>query len=582
MMDDTISGADPARARLLEQLRGTDHVPVLIVGGGINGMGTFRDLSLQGVDCLLVEQHDYCFGASRAPSRMIHGGLKYMETGEFRLVRESASERNRLLHNAAHYVKPLEMIIPIHSWFGGTVSAIKRFFRRPAKMNQRGALIVKLGLWLYDIYGSRNRTMPRHRMIPRADILSEIPDMDPSITSAASYYDAWILSPERLVVELALDGVAANPGNIALNHVRFTGVKGNRAELLDLVSGEIFSLSCDIMINAAGAWINMTNASAGAPGKLVGGNRGSHLMLNLPALAKTLQGRMIYFEADGGRICILSNFMGHVLLGSTDIPTDDPDSVVCLDDEVDYLLAAFTQLFPKVPVSRDDIFFSYAGIRPLPASDADDPGAISRDHSIVESSPAGERRFPILSLIGGKWTTFRAFSAEVTDATLSRLGANRRTTTEQLPIGGGVGLSPAAAPTEALLSDIVTRFDLLRSRAEQLVMRYGSRATPVAAAIGPNETLLSKLPEFSREEIAYVCDAEQVVHAEDFLFGRSSVFLERPLDLSALQELVDVLADHRGWPAGRKADEVERLITRFRTLHRIDVLSDGGKSSRFA
>ncbi len=143
----TATTASPTdRATLIARLRDTRHVPVLIVGGGINGMGTFRDLSLQGVECLLVERADFCGGASRAPSRMIHGGLKYLETGEFRLVRESASERNRLLTNAAHYVAPLEMIIPIHSWFGGTWAAMRKFFRLPAKMTERGALVIKFGL----------------------------------------------------------------------------------------------------------------------------------------------------------------------------------------------------------------------------------------------------------------------------------------------------------------------------------------------------------------------------------------------------------------------------------------------------
>jgi len=559
------------RENALAALRTIGHVPVLIVGGGINGMGTFRDLSLQGVGCLLVEQSDFCSGASRAPSRMIHGGLKYLETGEFRLVRESAAERNRLLLNASHYVRPLEMIIPIHSWFDGIVPALRKFLRMPAKITERGALVIKLGLWLYDLYGALNRAMPRHRMIARQDILREIPDLDPSLKVAASYYDAWITSPERLVLELALDGMAAHPGNLALNHLRFLRVEGNEVALQDVETGEMFSMTCDIMVNAAGAWIDRVNSGASSARRMIGGTKGSHLMLELPALAETLNGRMIYFEAAGGRICILSNFMGHVLLGSTDIPVDNPDGVICDDDEVDYLLSAFRRLFPQVPVDRSSIFFSYAGVRPLPANDASDPGGISRDHSMPELPPEGERRFPILSLVGGKWTTFRAFSAEVTDEILKRLDKRRLSSTENTPIGGGAGLSQAATHTERLLTTIAQEHKLDRSRARQLVSRYGSRAKSIAEALAGGETFLASLPEFSREEIAFVSNTELVLHAEDFLFGRSSVFMERPLRHAALRELVETMAAFRGWDAAKQSAELGRLVDRYRRLHRIDI-----------
>ena len=304
-------------------------------------------------------------------------------------------------------------------------------------------------------------------------------------------------------------------------------------------------------------------------------------MLDLPALAEKLTGRMVYFEADGGRICVLSNFMGHVLLGSTDIPVDDPDGVICDDGEVDYLLGAFARLFPKVPVDRSNIFFSYAGVRPLQANNATDPGAISRDHLISTLPPNRERRFPILSLIGGKWTTGRALSAQAADEVLQHLGKRRSRPTEDLAIGGGVSLSQAAAPTEALLSSIVKDFGISRARAHQLVARYGCRARLVAASLSGDETFLSSLPECSRQEIAYICDIEMVEHVEDFLFGRTSLFLQRPLDYVALMELTETVADIRGWDSARKSTELQRLIDRYRSLHRIDVPPQRGKKPQF-
>ncbi|GAD56722.1 glycerol-3-phosphate dehydrogenase/oxidase [Limimaricola cinnabarinus] len=566
--------SDTRRGALLQRLRDTRHVPVLIVGGGINGMGTFRDLALQGVDCLLVERGDFCSGTSRAPSRMIHGGLKYLETGEFRLVRESAEERNRLLQNAAHYVHPLEMIIPIYSWTAGILPALRRFLRRPAKLTERGAAVIKFGLTLYDLYGRSNRVLPRHRMIRRADALREIPDLDPQIRIAASYYDAWITSPERLVIELALDGMEANPASMALNHVSFDGMESDRARLRDATTGEVFLVGCDLMINAAGPWIDRVNAAAGEAGRMIGGTKGSHLLLDLPIFARSLEGRMMYFEAEGGRICLVSNFMGHVLLGSTDLATEDPDGAVCTDEEVDYLLDAFRRIFPGVTATRDNIFFSYTGVRPLPAQNASDPGAISRDHSIPVLPPTEERNFPILSLVGGKWTTFRSFSAEVTDVALSCLSRERRRTTKDVAIGGGVGLSQRASDAEALLSDL-TATGLSRTRAARLLTCYGSRARLVANSFRGPETFLTQLPDVSHEELVFIVRHEVVHSAQDVLFGRGALFLERPLPRAALSELVLALAGILDWDAARITLEEENLVERYRRHHRIRFDAEG-------
>lgn len=563
------------RDDLLAKLRTMTHTPVLIVGGGINGMGTFRDLALQGVPSLLVERGDFCSGASRAPSRMIHGGIKYLENGEFRLVKESAHERNRLLSNAAHYVHPLEMVLPIHSWTAGIIPAIKRFFKMPAKVTQRGAAVIKAGLTVYDIYGKNDRVMPRHRMISRGDALHEIPDLDPKIVAAASYYDAWITSPERLTVELALDGMDACDGSVALNHLSFDGVEDGKAVLRDALSGEVFRIGCDIMVNAAGAWIDGVNDAAGGAKKMIGGNKGSHLLLDLPVLAERLHGRMVYFEVAEGRLCLISNFMGHVLLGSTDIPVTDPDSVVCDDEETDYLLGALRTVFPEVKATRDDIFFSYAGVRPLPASDATDPGKVSRDHSMPEVAPTADRPFPVIALVGGKWTTFRAFAAEATDAVLGKLGKSRRIHTDYLPIGGGRGLSRKAAPTEELISEVAA-MGTTHARAARLVACYGSRAKDIAATFDGPETFLATLPQVSREELAFIVNHEVAATAEDVLFGRSALFLEGPQPRGALTELVQTLATICGWDEARIAEEEAALVERYRRHHRI-VFADNGQ-----
>ena len=564
------------RDRLIASLRERKHVPVIIIGAGVNGLGTFRDLSLQGVDCVIVDRGDLCAGASRAPSRMIHGGLKYLETGEFRLVSESARERNLLLKNAAHLVHPLELIIPIHSWFGGLATSIKKFLGRPAKFAGRGALIVKAGLSLYDFYGRFQRVLPLHRMIARKNILSDLPDLDPSLKLAASYFDASISSPERLVLELALDGMAANANSIALNHVSFEGQHEGKVNLVDRISGQRFTLATDIVINAAGAWIDDVNAELGAPEKLIGGNKGSHLILDLPALARNLRGRMIYFETDDGRLCLVSSYLGKVLLGTTDIPIANADESFCADEEVGYLFNCFRRVFPGIEVVRDDILFTYCGVRPLPASRADDPGAISRDHTIAVREPEGERQFPVFSLVGGKWTTFRAFSEEVTDMVLARLGRVRLVDTKDVAIGGGEGLAQGAGQALALSARLRTTGAISARRSDALVSRYGSKSLALTAHLAAaGDDPLSSLPDYSRQEIEYLARRELVTSTADFILGRTWLFLDRRMTPAMILELNGILGDLFGWSNETRAADRTAAIEHFRRFHRIDIARGG-------
>ena len=174
------------------------HYPVLIIGAGINGCGLFRDLNLQGIDCLLIDRGDICEGASAAPSRLIHGGIKYLETGEFRLVRESAMERNRLLRNAPHFVKPLATVLPMRSWLGGIVPSALRFLGFNAKLTDRGALITEIGLQIYDFYNRKVRALPDHRFLSSRKLRVDHPAFAPDIKAAGLYYEGRITHAERL------------------------------------------------------------------------------------------------------------------------------------------------------------------------------------------------------------------------------------------------------------------------------------------------------------------------------------------------------------------------------------------------
>src|SRR5512135_2957055 len=182
------------RQEILTSLE-TRSPAVLIVGGGINGVGTFRDLALQGVDVLLVERGDFCSGASAASSHMAHGGIRYLENGEFRLVREAVQERNRLIENAPHIVKPLPTTIPIFKLFSGLLNAPLKFLGWLDKPSERGGLIIKIGLIFYDAFTGKTRVVPRHVFDNHSTSLKKYPCINPAIRYTATYYDGIILSP---------------------------------------------------------------------------------------------------------------------------------------------------------------------------------------------------------------------------------------------------------------------------------------------------------------------------------------------------------------------------------------------------
>jgi glycerol-3-phosphate dehydrogenase len=550
-----------SRRQTLERLRADPTVSVLIIGAGINGAGLFRDLALQGVDVLIVDKQDFCAGASAAPSRLIHGGLKYLETGEFRLVAQSTRERNLLLRNAPHVVHPLRTAMPTHSWFGGIWPSVQRFFRRPAKIDDRGILISELGLTLYDFFGRHFRSMPRHSLTLGRRVHQSLPDIRRDVRALHTYYDAAISQAERLGFELIDDGCRTHRGAMALNHVTLTGGDDRAVDIED-EEGNAFTVRPQIIVNAGGAWIDEINRTLGLETRHIGGTKGGHLIVDVPTIRDQLDGRMIYFGTPDGRICLIYPFMNHVLVGATDIRCTDPDQAVCDDDERDYMLEAVRYLFPDVPIGPEQVRYRYSGVRPLPRSDAADPGQISRDHAIVEDRI---HDWPVLSLVGGKWTTFRGFAEEVADDVLARLGQRREIDTRQLAIGGGRDYPRDGAAREVWLARVTELCGGDRGRAIVLLARYGTRGEAVArhcdriAVDGVSrQRPLDSLVDYRAGEIDFVCRFERVEHLADVLFRRLPIALSGQLDSAVIDEVATLCGAALGWSGARRRREIEQ------------------------
>lgn len=502
------------RRATLEYLRQRPEVEVLVIGGGINGVGVWRDLALQGVKALLIERGDFCGGASAASSHMVHGGIRYLENGEFRLVREAVRERDRLLRLAPEHVKPLPTALPIFKIFSGTLNAPLRFLGLRGFPAERGALVIKAGLMLYDAFLGPGRATPRHRFLGRQAALEAYPELNPAVRFVAEYYDAFMLSPERLCWDVVRDGLTA--GGRAQNYLEVTATAGDWIRLEDRESDEVFHVRPRVVINAAGPWVDQVNARLGLETAWIGGTKGSHLVLNHAELLAALAGREFFFENADGRIVLICPLGERVLVGTSDLRIDDPDMARCTEDETDYFLEMVTRVFLGLQVGHRHIVFRFSGVRPLPRSRDARTGQISRDHRIELDEG---RAWPVLSLVGGKWTTFRAFSEQAADAVLARLGKARQVSTAARQI-------PASRPE-----------------------------------------LLGAAGELGQAVVQDICRAEAVVHLEDLVLRRTMLGVLGELDAARVGELAAWAGAVLGWDAERQAAEVARLLVVLAERH---------------
>ncbi|NKG20866.1 FAD-dependent oxidoreductase [Paeniglutamicibacter terrestris] len=546
----------------LAALRSRPGAKVLIVGGGINGVATFRQLALQGVDVALIERGDYCQGASGASSHMIHGGIRYLENGEFRLVHESVQERNSLLEIAPHYVKPLRTTIPIFSTFSGILSAPVRFLtHRSGKATERGAVLIKAGLVIYDLFaGAGGRNTPWHKFRGTKGSLAELPMLRTDVKYTATYFDASVHNPERLTLDVLRDGLEANRQARAANYVSLIGHNESGARLRDELTGEEFDFDAEIIVNATGAWVDLTNGSIGAPSQFMGGTKGSHIVLDHPALLAACGGREIFFEHSDGRIVLIYPMGDRVLVGTTDIDADMSEPARCTDAEVEYFFELIRHVFPTIEVGHEQIVYKFSGVRPLPRHDDTAPGFVSRDYRIERSELAGESI--MFSLVGGKWTTFRALGETLGGKVLDELGVSSTVSTRGLPIGGGKNFPDSSA---ALQSWFGAR-SLLASRArlEVLLTRYGTRADAVLDAIGPNDPTLPGCAELSVAELRYLAEHEQLGMLSDVFIRRTSLAFRGLVTNELLVQVADAIAPVLGWDAAEQARQVSecaRVLT---------------------
>jgi glycerol-3-phosphate dehydrogenase len=545
---------------------------VVILGAGVNGCALARELALSGVSIVLVDTADVASGTTSYSSRLIHGGLRYLEYGDFALVRESLAERGRLLRLAPQFVRPLELFVPIRTRTSGLLSSGLRFFGRTAAPTPdgRGLWLVWVGLMLYDAY-ARDPSLPKHRLHQVAgknrDAGSGPPVNPDEYRWLASYYDAQITYPERLTLALLTDArqvAAEHAQSVEIFTYHQARLEGRQVHISRLGSEQPAREPFEplAVINATGAWVDETLRRLEVPcERLMGGTKGSHFVTPHAELAKALCGRAIYAEAHDGRPVFILPWAGQTLVGTTDENyTGDPAQAVATRQELDYLVDATRHVFPQLKFSAADIALSYAGVRPLPHSDAKTTGAISREHFLKRHPSAA---LPFYSIVGGKLTTCRALAEQTAATLLADLGRPVLANSQNRVLPGGDSWPSSTAAIEKLQREIAQTSGLPLAAVEHTWQLVG---THTATILNPGDAADGCLrgTEIPVALARWSIRHEWAGRLSDLVERRLMLVYHEPLNRATLQHLAELLVSEGKLEPHESELEVSTTIERLK------------------
>jgi len=547
---------------------------VLIIGGGINGAAIARELTLNGVTVTLVEKNDLASGATAYSSRLIHGGLRYLEHGDFALVRESLDERTRLLQLAPHRVKPLRLFIPVENRWGGFWQSAARFLRIPqrkaTKPKQRGLYLVRIGLWLYDRFAKSDP-------LPNRSFHSAASDAAPQGADSyrwwCAYSDAQVVYPERMVVDLLTDAKELAAENGCEFQV-FTRCEAElKAGLVTLHSVESNGHSTpdntpepfpvDAVINATGAWVDRTLTQLNLKKlPLMGPTKGSHLFTRQPDLCRALSERGAYAEAEDGRPVFLLPFLDGVLIGTTDVPFKaDPAEAVAESSEIEYLQSVVRKIFPNIELKREELTLHYCGVRPLPRSDSSRPGAIPRGHAFREHEHEGCK---IVSVIGGKLTTCRSLAEDAVQELWPLFDSSKETdvlNSRERPLPGGYDYP---SDESAAINEIARQTDFDASTVSSVWQLCGSATKNMLSDLNGEERMLVTETTLPRGFVRRIIQQEWVAGLSDLVERRLMLLYEETLTQRTLIELAELICDELNQSNENIATEVANCEQRLR------------------
>ena len=513
------------------------HFHVVVIGGGINGVAIARECARAGKRTLLVEQNDFASGVTSRSTRVIHGGLRYLEHGELDLVRESLRERERLLRERSHLVHPIHFLFLLN------------------ENSQRSAMKVRAGLWLYRRFaGRKTASLTEMEMVRVQRALDSGHQW-----LMLNFEDAQCEFPERLVAEWMTE--AADAGAVVRNHceVLAVDISQGRARgvlLRDRTTGKDQRVDAGWVINCTGPWADRicqrSNVRTGKP--MLGGVRGSHIVLGRFSGAPSAA---LYTEAADGRPVFVLPWNEQILVGTTEVPdTGDPARTAPSGQEIEYLLGTASTLFPKAKLTAQDIKFAFAGIRPLPNSPGDKPSAVTRRHFLHDHS--GENAARMISVIGGKLTTAVSLAREVA----RKIGIPVQEP-KAVAVGPGSALDPVL---DQQVIDIARAGSVSEETARGLMEWHGQRAMDIARMALVSAELRAPICPHTPHIVAEVVEAyrkEYAVSLADVLLRRVPVALGACWSESCSREAALRIGAVMGWNdqefgANLEAFETER------------------------
>ncbi len=531
------------RAECIRRLR-AEPFEVVVMGGGITGAAAARDAASRGLRTALVEARDFGEGTSSRSSRLIHGGLRYLEQFELDLVFEASRERRTLLRIAPHMVRPLEFLFPLY------------------REGRVGRLTMTAGMWLYDAL-SLFRNIERHQMLSEGDVLWREPTLSPEgLLGGARYFDAQVddarlvLATVRSAVEMGAAAANRLAAEILVEEGRARGVRVRDAEAGGASEWEI---RASVVVNATGPWTDETALEAGISREpLLRPTRGTHIHVRRDRIGH--QRALIFESALDGRIMFVLPWGDLTLIGTTDEDYEGPpEEVRPTGGDVSYLLDSTNRLFPEARLTAEDVISAWAGLRPLVAGEAgEDEDEVSREHVILEEIPG------LVTIAGGKLTSHRAMAEEIIDRVVESLAA-----------GGAAEPAPSATADRPLPGGDFESFeDLLGSlekRAEAIGLdpsvlspmaeAYGTEAEEVLdlAAERPDlcERVVADRPNIAAE-ILYSVRKEMPVHVEDVAFRRTRLALETEDFAAGVASIAAIMKEELEWDAISEEMEVER------------------------
>lgn len=537
-----------ARRAALDALT-SEPFDVLVVGGGITGAGVARDAAMRGLRTALVEKDDFASGTSSRSSRLVHGGVRYLEHGDLRLVFEASHERRVLRQLAPHLVRPLAFTWPVYA--GARIARWK----------------LAAGLTLYDLLATF-RNVARHERLSAAGVLRREPRLlRDDLRGGARYWDA-LTDDARLT--LATVRSAIDAGATVVNHARVTALvqEGSRvtgARVIDSLDGGEAHVRARVVVNATGPWSDDTERLAGAVStSAVHGSKGVHVLVPRERVGN--EAALTLLTPQDGRVFFVLPAGDFAIIGTTDtFEPVSPDAVRASAHDVSYLLQAANHFFPAAQLTHGDVLTAWAGLRPLVASDAqaDDPGAVSREHAVTERIPG------LVRVTGGKLTTYRVMARDVVDAVQRSLRTRvTRSRTADVPLSGGGLADPlkAIGAATTLVGDAAV--------AARLVHAHGDQWRSVWS-LAEQDSVLAERIEPSRPyvlaELRWAVERELAFTLADLLVRRIPLAFEtRDHGRAAASRAAPLVAEWLGWDPARAGAERERYDAEAERLFRID------------